>query len=105
MRERDTVRFELAGKRRLGVVIEVQPDLVRIAYGTSQDHVGPCAVVRPDTRQGRAFLLRDDTRFYGANTCWERRAQIEPGKAPCSWELFFEIRKLVEEHDAMLEPP
>jgi hypothetical protein len=33
-----TVRFRIAGKDRLGVVIEVRPDLVNIAYGTSEPH-------------------------------------------------------------------
>lgn len=45
MRERDTVRFELEGKLRLGVVIEVQGDRVRVAYGTTQVHVAPCELV------------------------------------------------------------
>ena len=102
MGERDTVRINLAGKRRLGVVIEVQSDLVRVAYGTSQEHPGPCVVVHPGTRQGRAFPVREPTRFYGANTCWELPRLIEPGQATCSWELFFEIRRLVEDHDAAL---
>ena len=45
MRERDIVRFELAGKLRLGVVIEVQGDRARVAYGTTQDHAAPCELV------------------------------------------------------------
>ena len=102
MRERDTVWFELAGKRRPGVVIEVQRDRARVAYGTTQDHSAPCALVSEDSRQGRAFELQEPTRFYGANTCWERASDLERGKKPCSWDLLNAIRKLVESHDASL---
>ena len=101
MRERDTVRFELEGKLRLGVVIEVQGDRVRVAYGTTQD-VAPCVLVGEDSRQGRSFPLREPTRFYGANTCWERASDLERGAKPCSWDLLNAIRKLVESHDASL---
>jgi hypothetical protein len=102
VRERDTVRFELAGKLRLGVVIEVQGDRVRVAYGTTQDHAAPCELVSEDSRQGRSFPLREPTRFYGANTSWERASDLERGAKPCSWELLNAIRKLVESHDASL---
>jgi hypothetical protein len=102
VRERDIVRFELEGKLRLGVVIEVQRDRVRVAYGTTQDHVGPCELVSEDSRQGRSFPLREPTRFYGANTCWERASDLERGSKPCSLELLIAIRKLVESHDASL---
>lgn len=102
MRERDTVRFELAGKLRLGVVIEVQGDRVRVAYGTTQDNAAPCELVSDDSRQGRSFPLREPTRFYGSNTCWERASDLERGAKPCSWDLLNEIRKLVESHDASL---
>lgn len=102
MRERDTVWFGLAGKRRPGVVIEVQGDRVRVAYGTTQDHAAPCALVSEDSRQGRSFPLREPTRFYGANTSWERASDLEPGAKPCSWDLLNAIRKLVESHDASL---
>lgn len=84
MQERDTVWFELAGKRRPGVVIEVQGDLVRVAYGTTQDHTAPCALVSEDSRQGRSFDLQEPTRFYGANTCWARASDLKRGKRPCS---------------------
>ena len=102
MRERDTVRFELAGKLRLGVVIEVQGDRVRVAYGTTQDDAAPCELVSENSRQGRASPLREPTRFYGANTCWERTSALERGAKPCSWDLLNAIRKLVEWHDASL---
>ncbi|HWO24518.1 MAG TPA: hypothetical protein VNO30_37505 [Kofleriaceae bacterium] len=102
MRERDIVRFELEGKLRLGVVIEVQGDRVRVGYGTTRDHAGPCVLVSEDSRQGRSFPLREPTRFYGANTCWERASDLERGAKPCSWELLNAIRKLVELHDASL---
>ena len=102
MRERDTVRFELAGKLRLGVVIEVQGDRVRVAYGTTQDNAAPCELVSDDSRQGRSFPLREPTRFYGSNTCWERASDLEHGAKPCSWDLLNAIRKLVESHDASL---
>ena len=101
MRERDTVRFKLEGKLRLGVVIEVQGDRVRVAYGTTQD-VAPCVLVSEDSRQGRSFPLREPTRFYGANTSWERASDLERGAKPCSWDLLNAIRKLVESHDASL---
>jgi hypothetical protein len=101
VRERDTVRFKLEGKLRLGVVIEVQGDRVRVAYGTTQD-VAPCVLVSEDSRQGRSFPLREPTRFYGANTSWERASDLERGAKPCSWELLNAIRKLVESHDAGL---
>lgn len=102
MRERDTVWFELADKRRPGVVIEVQGDRVRVAYGTTQDHAGPCVSVSESSRQGRSFPLRELTRFYGANTCWEHASDMERGAKPCAWELLNSIRKLVEAHDASL---
>lgn len=102
MRERDTVRFELAGKLRLGVVIEVQGERVRVAYGTTQEHAAPCELVSQDSRQGRSFPLREPTRFHGANTCWERVSDLERGAKPCSWDLLYAIRKLVESHDASL---
>ncbi len=70
MRERDTVWIDLAGKLRPAVVLEIQPDLVRVAYGTSNAHEWPRVVVHPETRQGRAFPLQDETFFYGANTTW-----------------------------------
>ena len=85
MQIRDTVRFELAGKLRLGVVIEVQGDRVRVAYGTTQAHAARCELVSADSRQGRSFPLREPTRFYGANTCWERASDLERGTKPCSW--------------------
>jgi hypothetical protein len=102
VRERDIVRFELEGKLRLGVVIEVQGDRVRVGYGTTQVHAGPCELVSEGSRQGRSFPLREPTRFYGANTCWERASDLEHGAKPCSWELLNAIRKLVESHDASL---
>lgn len=106
MRERDTVWFELAGKRRPGVVLEVQGDRVRVAYGTSQDHGAPCVMVSEDSRQGRSFELEEPTRFYGANTCWECTGDLERGQKSCSWELFNAIRMQVESHDAsLLEQP
>ena len=78
-----TVRFRLAGKDRIGVVIEVRPDLVHVAYGTSEPHDDwPQVVVRPETRQGRALVLREVTYFYGANTSWERPRDMQFGKTP-----------------------
>jgi len=91
-----TVRFRLAGKDRIGVVIEVRPDLVRVAYGTSVPHEGwPQVVVHPETRQGRALVLRDVTYFYGANTSWERPQDLRFGKTPCAKALLYEIIELV----------
>ena len=83
--ERDTVWVWIAEKERPGIILEVQPDLVRIAYGTSEPREWARVIVHPDSRQGRAFPLREPTHFYGANT---------------SWELLFQSRKLVEAHDA-----
>lgn len=102
MRERDIVRFRLAEKQRVGVVIEVQGDRVRVAYGTTQDHVSPHESVGETSRQGRSFPLRELTRFYGANTSWEPLSDLERGSKPCSWELLYAIRKLVEAYDASL---
>lgn len=48
------------------------------------------------------FQLGEPTRFYGANTCWERVSDLERGPKPCSWELLNAVRKLVESHDASL---
>jgi hypothetical protein len=62
----------------------------------------PCELVSEDSRQGRSFPLREPTRFYGANTCWERASDLERGAKPCSWDLLNAIRKLVESHDASL---
>lgn len=73
-----------------------------MGYGTTQDHAGPCVLVSEGSRQGRSFPLREPTRFYGANTCWERASDLERGPTPCSWELLNAIRKLVELHDASL---
>lgn len=102
MRERDTVWIDLADKLRPAVVLEVQPDLVRVAYGTSQVQEWPRVVVRPDSRQGRAFPLRQETYFYGPNTAWELAAKLTPGDTACAWEVLLAIRKLVEDHDASL---
>jgi hypothetical protein len=104
MRERDTAWIDLADKSRPVVVLEVQPDLVRVAYGTTNEHEWPRAVVHPETRQGRAFPLQEVTYFYGANTIWEQPARLRPGKQTCAWELLLAIRKLVEDHDASLTP-
>lgn len=70
MQERDTVWVWLADKERPAVVLDVRPELVRVAYGTSETHEWPMVVVDPSTRQGRAFPLREITHFYGANTSW-----------------------------------
>jgi len=70
-------------KERIGVVIEVRPDLVHVAYGTSEPHDDwPQVVVRPETRQGRALVLREVTYFYGANASWERPRDMQFGKPP-----------------------
>ena len=91
-----TVRFRLAGKHRIGVVIEVRPDLVHVAYGTSEPHDDcPQVVVHPETRQGRALVLREVTYFYGANTSWERPQDLQFGKTPCAKELLYAITELV----------
>jgi hypothetical protein len=100
MHERDTVWTWLADKDRPAVVLEVDAGLVRIAYGTSEPHEWPMVIVQPNTRQGRAFPLRETTHFYGANTSWELPRNLRRGHAPCAWELLFAIRKLVESHDA-----
>ena len=55
-----------------------------------------------DTRQGRSFDLKEPTYFYGANTSWEPPSALEPTNTSCSWELFFAIRRLVEDYDASL---
>ncbi|HEX4420315.1 MAG TPA: hypothetical protein VH165_20505 [Kofleriaceae bacterium] len=102
MRIRDIVRFELEGKLRPGVVIEVQRDHVRVAYGTTQGHAAPHETVHEGSRQGRAFPLREPTRFYGSNTCWEHVSDLDAAPKPCSWDLLNAIRKLVELHDASL---
>jgi hypothetical protein len=73
-----------------------------VAYGTTQEHAAPCVLVSKDSRQGRLFDLGEPTRFYGANTCWERMSDLERGTKPCSWDLLNAIRKLVESHDANL---
>lgn len=104
MRERDTVWVVLEGKERPAVVLEVRSDLIRIAYGTSQEHAWPGEVVHADTRQGRKFPLRETTYFYGANTMWALPRELRPGAAQCAWEFLFAIRKLVESHDASIMP-
>jgi hypothetical protein len=100
VQERDTAWVWLAEKERPAVVLEVHPELVRVAYGTSETHEWPVVVVDPSTRQGRAFPLREITHFYGANTSWELPSALRRGHAPCAWELLFAIRKLVESYDA-----
>lgn len=104
MRERDTVWLRLAGDRRPGVVIEIQPDFVRVAYGTQSPHPtwANVVVVRPDSRQGRKFPLSHVTHFYGANTAWEVRSALERGEGQVSYEVYFAIRRCIEEHDAAL---
>ena len=102
MRERDTVWIDLADKLRPAIVLEIQPDLVRVAYGTSNVHEWPRVVVHPESRQGRAFPLQEETFFYGANTTWERPSKLMPGAKACAWELLLAVRKLVEEYDARL---
>ena len=102
MRERATVWITLAGKRRPAVVIEVRDDLVRVAYGTSQEPVGDvrAAAVRAHTRAGRKFPLSALTWFVGANTAWESASELAPGAGDCARDLFTALRLLVEEHDA-----
>ena len=96
-----TVRFRLAGNDRIGVVIEVRTDLIRVAYGTSEPHDDwPQIVVRPETRQGRALVLREVTYFYGANTSWERPRDMQFGKIPCTKELLYAITELVVNYHA-----
>lgn len=105
MRERDTVWILLEAKERPGVVIEVKPDLVRVAYGTSESHNWPRVEVSPDTRQGRAFGLVEPTHFYGANTAWEVETALRRAVRPCTLEIFWRIRRVVEEYDSTLVPP
>jgi hypothetical protein len=94
--ERDIVWIQLEGKLRPGVVMEAEPDRVRVAYGTSQEHIDwPQIVVSHDSRQGRAFPLRETTHFYGANTVWELRDDVTRTKTQCSWELFYSLRDLI----------
>lgn len=100
MRERDAVRIELAGKIRVAVVLEIREHLVRVAYGTTEEHAWPRAVVHVGGRPGRSLDLRETTYFYGANTCWEQVQLLAPCGTRCTMELLFEIRKLVEAHDA-----
>src|ERR1700753_558897 len=95
---RATVRFQLAGKTRIGIVINVRSKLVEVAYGTSEEHVDwPQIVVGPETRQGRALMLREVTYFYGANTAWEQPADLQLGE-PCAKDLFYAIAKLCRAH-------
>ncbi len=101
--ERRIVRVWIAEKHRPAVILEVEPDLVRIAYGTSEPRDWRTVIVHPATRQGRLLDLKETTYFYGANVSWERLAALERSDTMCSWDLFFAIRKLVEEHDAMLQ--
>ena len=101
--ERRVVRVWIEGKHRPAVILEVEPDLVRIAYGTSEPRDWRAVIVHTDTRQGRLLDLKETTYFYGANVSWESLAALEHGDATCSWELFFAIRKLVEEYDALLQ--
>jgi hypothetical protein len=108
VRARAVVWIELAGKQRPGVVIEVRNDMIRVAYGTSQEAGWPfvaVAVVHPETRQGRAFPLREPTHFYGANTCWEQPRNLRATNALCAWELYYEIRNAVEQFDAASSDP
>lgn len=102
MRERDTVWIHLADDRRPAVVLELQPDLVRVAYGTQHERPPPRAVVHPGSRQGRVFALHHVTYFVGANTAWEAHSALERGGGRVSYEVFFELRQLIEEHDANL---
>ncbi|MBX3155002.1 MAG: hypothetical protein KF773_03305 [Deltaproteobacteria bacterium] len=104
MRERDTAWLHLEGKDRPAVVLEVESDLVRVAYGTSEAHEWPRVEVHAETRQGRAFPLTETTHFYGANTQWEQPRALRPGAKPCAWELLFAIRRVVEEYDLRVTP-
>lgn len=105
MRELDTVWIHIASFDRPGIVIEVREDLARVAYGTRQKHEYPHQlVVSPENRQGRSFPLTTTTYFYGSNTEWRSIDDLRAGKRRCSFELFYEIRKLVEEYDATVEP-
>lgn len=104
MRERDTAWISLAHKQRPAVVIEMQPDLVRVAYGTTEIREYPNVVVHLESRQGRAFPLVETIYFYGANTSWARREELRPGHARCAMELLFAIRKVIENYDATIAP-
>jgi hypothetical protein len=105
MRERDTAWIYIAAEHRPCVVIESREGYSRVAYGTQQERTDyQHVVVSPDSRQGRAFPLDRVTYFYGANTEWRPVADLRPGARPCSFELLHELRRIVDDYDASLEP-
>jgi hypothetical protein len=104
MIERDTGWIYIAGEHRPGVVIESRESYVRVAYGTQHERPDYAqVVVGPDTRQGRSFPLDKITYFYGANTEWQPVAALRSGARLCSFELFYEIRRIVHAYDAALD--
>jgi len=77
-------------------------DFIRVVYGTTESRNWPGEVVNADTRQGRRLDLRETTYFYGANTSWERAEGVRSIGQTCSWELFFALRRLVEDWDSQV---
>lgn len=103
MREGDAGRISLADKLRPAIVMEVRERLVRVAYGTtSDDEPGTPVTVHPATSSGRRLVLAAVTHFYGANTAWIAPDELEPLGKPCTLELLHAVRKLVDEHDALV---
>lgn len=81
----------------------MEPDFVRVAYGTHVTHEWRRVIINPDTRQGSEFDIRETTYFYGANTSFELPKDLEFLGTKCSNELLFQIRSVVEEYDAAIE--
>jgi hypothetical protein len=82
--------------------MDIEPLLVRVAYGTHEQHVGWDGPAVPrGTRAARRWPLVDEmTYFYGANWAWEVSSLLLAADGDCVDDLFDEIRRVVDEHNA-----
>lgn len=100
---RDSVRAVIAGKDRPGIVIEVEPDLVRVAYGTRAEHPWPSVAVSPDSRTGRSLGLTEETHFYGANVEWLARSAVTLVGRQVPRDLLEAVAVAVSRYEATLD--
>jgi hypothetical protein len=89
------------GKRRPGIVLEVQGDLYRVAFGTGtrRDHYEYVEVAAHE-RAGKQMRLEKDTFFYASNVAVVARTHLAVLPGICSSELAARIVALVDETGA-----
>ena len=85
------------GKKRPGVVIEVQSELYRVAFGTGtrRDHYEYVEVMAGE-RAGKQLRLEKDTYFYAANVAIVSREHLTVLPGVSSRELAAKLVALVD---------